>query len=585
MSRKKNIDRRTFLRNLGVGFGAAYLAAHGGGDFIRLAKAEGIRRRRHLINIVIWGGWDSSWYHNPIAVSDLQDLSQYLDSVVISNSQIGFEGANFGKAFKMTYRHSDSEGSMHPFSANRQFMGMGMASVFSQNDLSRIAIWKGLRQEGQHGIGNLAMQMGANSSYAVSYTGLVADSIAANDYVRPLHYMALANAPGDLFLNSAMNSGFQVPICVPDPTQMSRLTQADPNDIQDAGRRAAILSSIEKLSGVAYSGAFRRKSSRGIAEAYSRSFSSALTITGSNLSTDPEYLYCVKRVWMTMTSVSAALFGRADLRTRQSAVGVDFYSELNNLASSVSPLPSLSNYRLLKRQVATNPSDSTLAGQLAAERTTLVASLQNIPSSNLSNSILGLATNFGQAAFLVREDHSAVVDLSAWAGGDPHSAYLNGLLQMTWSMAGYREIMRLLSEKATGGGASLLDSTLLVMHTELDREQWHQPGDPFGRVVHAGTNHADSTSLLMAGMGVRGGQIIGAIHRGPKDFASYAGNAGYGYLQPLPIDFSNGMPKPLAEGGRYCSTKAIFPTILKIFGTPIPLQQITDYGAVNAIIA
>jgi hypothetical protein len=586
MSAKLRMDRRRFLAQLAMGAGAAAYSPCV--DLVRLAKATGERRRRHLVNIVIWGGWDSSWFHNSLAVSDLADLgslaAQYADDVSISSSAIGFEGSTFDKRFKLTFRHPDDQGAMHPSTVNPQFMGLGMGTVFSRYDLSRIAIWKGLKQEGQHGIGNEAMQMGMNSSYAISYTGIVADAIARNDYVRPLHYAALAAAPGSLYLNSAMNTGHQVPICIADPGQLARLTQSDPNDVADAGRRKAINDAISRLSGIAYSSAFRLKTSQGIASAFATSYQSALALTGSNLADDPEFLYCVKRIWMAMVDTGYALFNRPDLRTRQSAVGVDYATNLGSLQSSCSPLPSMSAYRLLKLRVAKDPSDTASRTQLEAERASLVASLRDIPGGGYSGTIHSLASSFGEAAFLVREDHSAVVDLAARAGGDPHGAYLNGVFELVCSMTGYRELVRLIAEKDTAEGASLLNSTLVVMHTELDREQWHQPGDPLGRPIHQGTNHADSTSLFMAGMGVKGGEIVGGIHRGPKDFGRFPSASGYDYLKPLPIDWTTGTVKPLSEGGRYCSTKAIFPTVLRIFGAAVPVQQITDYSALTAIL-
>src|SRR5262249_51961209 len=130
-------------------------------------------------------------------------------------------------------------------------------------------------------------------------------------------------------------------------------------------------------------------------------------------------------------------------------------------------------------------------------------------------------------------------------------------------------------------GGSLFDATLMIMHTELDRMPYIEPA-PGGSYSGPGTNHGFSASAILAGYGIRGGTVIGDVHPGP--FLQGFGDPKAQYMQPLPIDPSTGLPKPLDQGGRVQTVKAIFPTVLGIFGAQVPMEQLTEFSAVQAVI-
>ena len=47
-------------------------AGHGGPSGV--LAADGLGNRRHLVNILAWGGWDSIWFHNGVVKAELQGI-------------------------------------------------------------------------------------------------------------------------------------------------------------------------------------------------------------------------------------------------------------------------------------------------------------------------------------------------------------------------------------------------------------------------------------------------------------------------------------------------------------------------------
>ena len=159
---------------------------------------------------------------------------------------------------------------------------------------------------------------------------------------------------------------------------------------------------------------------------------------------------------------------------------------------------------------------------------------------------------------------------------DAHHNVLPGLAKEMVFFIGFQELMRYLDEyKNANPGETLLDATHIVMHTEMDRTAYV---DNNNLSAYSGTNHAlSSTSVLQAGYGINGGKIIGDNHKGPNDANQFSGQ----FTSALPIDVGTGLPN---EHGKMVSIKALAPTMLSMFDTALPFNQISDEDAVAAVI-
>jgi hypothetical protein len=87
--------------------------------------------------------------------------------------------------------------------------------------------------------------------------------------------------------------------------------------------------------------------------------------------------------------------------------------------------------------------------------------------------------------------------------------------------------------------------------------------------------------MLIAGRGVRGGKVVGDFKTAPARYGKFANFPDVAPFTSLPVD-AQGSPSP---SGQYMTTKWIFPTLMRIFGTSIPAQQQTEGVPIASIIA
>jgi hypothetical protein len=589
MSAKLFQSRRDFLKR--TLSSTATLGMLGGGLLSPKRLFGGTAPRRHLINIVCWGGCDVYWFHGALPSSKLSSYQgQYPNDVGISASPYGFSPLDVDQVrkYKLSIRHDENLIAQHPYDSSH-YLGYGMTNVFAPSDYADMLIWKGLVMEGAHGEGNRMINQGVSSSYAISFSGIVAGALY-DGYTRPLPYVLVASSPDNLFINYAMNRGAQVPICVQDQTMFSGLTQVDPNDIQATDRRSLMNDAVRKLSSGLLASNSSLAASKKIAQSYGDSFAGAVAVGGSDMGNSVEFRYLYKKFLIEMLNKGVSAhnqnptldsIGLAVLNDGRGN-SYSYISELTNTLSGLAPLPNLAAYLSKKNAAAAAPGNATLQADLAAMKTTYLAGLTDIDALiyGYAAQARGLAFNFAMANYLVENDIAGVVDIPGTLGGDAHGGNLISILVATFTLAGFRLLMENLRNHILPNGQTLLQATTLIMHTEMDREPQLTPSTPGGGDGVPGTNHGYSTTAILAGGGIRGGTVVGDLHRGPEHLNAY----GQGWRTPLPIDVHTGKPKPLSDGGRLISTKAIFPTILAAFGVTIPAQQITDYDAVPAVL-
>lgn len=602
--------RRRFLKN--ALFGAAGLASLSGGMLAGLSLA-GNKRRRHLINIVAYGGWDSYWWHNAMPSQRLRDFqaggSPFSSKIQLSESLHGTSAlsSESAKPIKFSMRFNESSNAFyHPNYPGRHLMGLGMKNVFTPSEVAQLLIWKGLAQEGQHVVGNTVIQQGSGSDYALSFSAVVARGLESEDYLRPLHYAMIVDKPMDLFTPANMNSGSAIPICIGTWDQFKDLTRKDPNDLVDQGLRGALGEAVQSLTGQILRSKALLRSTQDAASAFAAGFAGSTQVAGSEMAKSIEFRYLYKRYILAMAQKVLALYDFTDPNPKLSVLQLmnTIYKEPSAYwglkaslgavispsygAGKIGPLPDMSAWRALKLALLADPGNASLKAQLAATEAALAPKLDDATTVNSGGSLAFTsllrqwAYPYAMADFLVRNDLSAVVDIPSPIG-DFHGANLAGLVQATATFSAYRELMNSLREVAFPEGDTLLDKTLIVMHSEMDREPFLLQADVNGNYDGAGTNHGYSTSLVMAGYGIRRGAVIGDLHAGPAQGDAY-GDPIEDFAQPLPIDSATGEPKPLSDGGRVQSTKCILPTICAIFGIKVPMDQISEYSAVPAAL-
>jgi hypothetical protein len=592
---KHSQSRRRFLKQVAASAAAAGAAGALGLRPERLMAAAA--DRRHLINISCWGGVDPFWFHSAFPSSRLESYRSTHGAQI----HIGFDARGFSplsseqvKDYKLTIRHDENRIIEHPGSPGN-YLGHGISSVFSPADLQDILIWKGIGQEGQHGVGNNMINQGVSSQYAISFSAFVAEKLD-QDFVRPLPYVAVAGNPSQLFLNTAMNRGAQVPICIPDWDAFKALTRPNPNDISEIDRRDLVNEAVRKLSNeILLAGTTLRASQRAV-QSFAGAFSGAALVAGSAMGDSIEFKYLYKQYVLEL--VAKGLAAHDDnllVGTNQTLHTMNdsrypptlYPQELTTAQNTMVPLPDLAAWLAKKAAAAADPGNSTLQAELAAMRQSYETNLGDFVAigGTYFGILKGVAFQFALANFLIQENLTGVVDLGSSGdttpslGGDAHGNNLISILVAVFTFAAFRLMLSNLRNHLLPDGRTLLQATTVLMHTELDREPFLTPAQANGGDSFPGTNHGYTTSAFLAGGGVRGGRVIGEMHHGPAHLAAY----GEGYCTSLPIDPNTGRPKPVAEGGRVITVKAIFPTILTLFGMRVPEQQITEFGPLPAV--
>ncbi len=460
-------NRRLLLRNLLLGAAAAPL----------LRAHAGAAPRRHLINIVVRGGWDSFWFHNAVRASEVLGAVATTGALVVNGAFVQPPGSSnyrgilgparvlsddapVGSPFHI--RFPDSFSRPHPHQPTA-LLGPGF-SGFLDAELSNFCIWRGIRSEGGHDTGNRILQTGTTGDQTSAFPALVAAELAAKRGLRPLHYTQLATS--------------RMELC----NQMGPLSLADPVMIPDLG-------TWENLTAPS-------------AREFSTKRRSLLDATFSRLASHQRLRQASNQV--AYDSFASSHDGAISLMSSGHAKGQDFVS-------------TLADYRGVLTALATSQPMA-----------------QWFPLAKVD--VEPLVFRFALAEFLVTHDLAAVVDLPGLTM-DFHTENDSDVMVMLANLTGMQLLVRRLKAAPAPEGGTMLDHTTVVMHTEMERTPFLMPNhvDP----SRAGTGHGDSaTSAFLAGVGIAGGRVVGEFARpaGQHTTAEY----GVAPFAPLPIDLATG---------------------------------------------
>ncbi len=596
-----DMERRRFLRNTAQGLLALASASTLGNSLGLLngkrAFAADARPRRHLINLIGWGGWDGVWWHNSLRMNDYRQLPNVCLSSVLGSTGLAASFAG-GRPYALTDFGIDADLlSLGTVGGREQLAGKGFNHFFGPSGRARFTtdmlVWKGLLQQGQHGIGNRALNQGSTADYAKGYSALVAAHIAKTDYPRPLHYVSVAAHPSNLFTNTAMNQSYEVATCLPDwavfrsiTTRAGALTPAAMSEEQ------RLVSVVGDLGRVALSPRLNLTSSRVNADSLTNAFASGVQISNNGWGDSTEFRGVYARYVLAMIRGLRTLTlplnnGPYRYDYRNSSSGEIYYphSATVNLACSnleaALPQTFFDDLNTLRLAQASASVLAALQASLTArvgQAANAIAAAEGIYHAGTLGSSpgVGIATigkaafPFAMADFLVRKDASAVVDLPI-AVGDEHWMWWRGFAAVTTAMAGMAELIASLKEVSLTGG-SLFDQTLIVAHTEMDRTWSLDPSEGPGQA------HGNTASVLLAGMGINRGAVVGDVGRGPLENSQFAGNP---WQTALPIDYATGAA---SASGKPCSVQSLLPTVCAIFGASVPQNQLNEFDAVPAVL-
>jgi hypothetical protein len=582
MSRQK--DRRKFLKQMAQFAITSTLSTHYFFETHRAWGGSGLKRR-HFVNLIASGGWDSSWHHNTFSSVH---LLEHPDAKV-SFSPYGFDFEHRHKTYRYTSKCSstdETELGTHPTGAR---LGPAMASAMLTSDWSRTLIWKGLTHPGFHGNNNRYILQGNTSTYAISSSGLISAALAQVER-KPLHYVLMNQDPADLFTQLAMAEDAAVPICLGGLTDFATFTSRNTDEPTDAGVLAEIQATVEKLTVDVLAKRAKQASSQAVARAYGASLEGTQAVYGSNLSTDPELLYLKKYYFQEGLKSLGGLIDIGGMRDRANSIKHPANSALTYRDLLQGFKDAVSFYSLIPltfEAYQASPSSFNL-GDINTNPST-------VPSICWSNEkaigrLRSQAATYALADFLIRRNLSAVVDVPGWQGmidahGGTDENYMEELVSMHISQSLFFAMQRSFqSISVPEQGGTLLDCTLIALHTEFDRFAYHETiGDTDAlktdkSAVRAGTNHSNSASLMLAGYNIAGGRVVGGVHEGPGMLTSFSR---INYLDPLPIDPNTGA---VSSSGSLINILSIAPTLVDAFGTTLPPQQVTEYPLVPAVL-
>jgi hypothetical protein len=226
----------------------------------------------------------------------------------------------------------------------------------------------------------------------------------------------------------------------------------------------------------------------------------------------------------------------------------------------VSVVPDNEAPSFFKSDLDTLASAATLSTPFeATEGSLALATAASDTGAGLRSLIASYAWRFAMADFLVTEGHSNIVDIVC-PNVDGHGGNSLDLRRMTIVYSLYSRLLERLSQR------NYLNRTLVAMYSEFDRGQGLQTEVS---LTDRGTPHGNTESILLSGYGVKRGTVFGSRLFDPSN---------------RPTD----NPAPVAINGTspgLIDYKYPFPTIMEIFKTKIPENQITDGVAVRDLLS
>ena len=537
-------SRRQFLENSLKGAALLSLAAHP--SISRAATPLiGIGQRRHLINFMVWGGIDTLWWYNNVPSNFISDITRiYQAGMNPDNGAITtLNGQTFrnpdsnilapylprsSDSIKWDIRHPDSFLTPHPVTPNA-FLGAGFKNRLQSEDLQSLLFIRGISQVGGgHFLGNRYIQTGTSGKSTPCFSAVIAQHLASH-YVRPLHYVQIANNPDELYNQPGNLLGPAIPIQIPNENVWNQITNLNQTDLP-MDRRAALTATLSKLSNDIGAGRLKKATSKTLFSSFFDSYQSAYNMsTGDHSAFAPIH---------------------------------EHYKQF--LAGLLGP-------------TSTHPFRNWFAETLLSN---------GVPNPGLQYQFNALAFQLAMAEYLVANDLSAVVDIPT-IPLDFHNDLGGECGRVLGIMMGYVELMRRLKTYQVGStGKSVFDCTTLVLHSEFDRTAYLYNEGTNYRL--SGSGHWEGyTSMILAGSGVNSNRMIGGYMT-----SSTAPNSPYQGLpfQPhtgLPIHPFTGQIDT-SSSGKKMTTEQIFPTLLSLFGclelSPLPTMPSSIGSAIKSAV-
>jgi hypothetical protein len=357
------------------------------------------------------------------------------------------------------------------------------------------------------------------SSYAASFSSLIAADLAERQGVLPLHYVQVASNTQDFKSGPGLLRGLAVPVNIPDFETFDALTQALPDEVS-APRRTMLSNLLSDLMEASSRRGFRLRQSAQAYQTFADTKRGLARVYGTEVARgefQPVFQAYVDAVLNRIVAFAAAY---PSLYAADSQNQAQFY-----------------NYTSAVAQALADPASAPA----------------------IMTEIRGWAFPFALAEFLVTRNLACVVDIKA-PGHDAHWANGEELYRSLAKFTLYGLLVERLTSAELGGGRSFLDQTTLALTTEFDRSIaiFHaRPTDP------PGTNHGASASVILTGRNIAQGRILGGIVRDPA--------SPFGYTAPLGLNDDG----TASDTARRRTTQAVFPTVLAAFGLQAPPEQFT----------
>lgn len=412
------------------------------------------------------------------------------------------------------------------------FLGPGM-SIFQGTGLleNEIMIWGGARwKDGGHGIGTEVLSCGQRSRYAIGFGSHIAKHLGQKNPLA-LHYVHLAQS-NSLATHIGMLGGLAEPIAIPDQATWQGLTVPKPYSLP-VSDRALLEASVARLGTLG---------------------DSKLGLKHSK-ETFGDYLAAFR---------ATGLIGGSGWGAAGSPFDQIWQGYRTAVKAEIEAHPYWKRYTELKA-------------------TTAFPSYEDAGPGDVVLNLDKITFRFALTEFLVGENLSAVVDLP----GMMSDAHRENESECIGLLATFSCIKRLLLNlksytsrlRPEVGALNVLSRTTLAMYAEFDRQAAYSHN---GAVSNKpGTDHGSTGSVFMAGMGVRRGKVVGGLKHQTSAYDDYTG----GVAGALPVDLSPGanFGRPLVSG-KLLYFEGFFPTMLKIFGVPVPQRQVTADSALDALI-
>jgi len=530
-----NRSRRQFAAQVAKTAGFLALSLGKGREARAAQTAVANPDPRFFINIHNRGGADSMWFHN---YSTSADLSASLggNATAVGNSYVD--------------RFNPSLAIQHPSNPN-YLMGIGM-SMFNASDYANMAIWRGISPDGSHDIGNRIIQCGQFTNYAAGFSSLISMALAQTSAPLPLHYAEAAASQSAAWTWPGLLSGYAIPVNLPNAASFAGLTSFLPNELVPSSRLQMVSSAIQAISAATDSVGFRLSSSKSYFDSFLASYQGMTQVYGTGMGSSAAFLAII------------AAYQTAAINALN-----NFYNTYGS--SVVNASPSYGNHF----QGAFGSLGSDMAVPLTGALT-----FAGIASTALGQNIAQAAYSFALAEYLVINGLSRVIDVGPFClNFDGHSDNGSELVNLLVKYSMLQAIIRRMGNAAITGTVpgtashNYLQHATIVMTTEFDRTPFV---DEELSGTYPGTNHGATASVIMAGRGVNVGKVFGDWMPAQGAYGKYAAFASAAsYAGPLPVDPVTGAPSP---SGVIWTSKAIFNTVMAIFGVAIPGEQIT--GAV-----